>query len=171
MSIEEAAYSTNKSIAWMSLEENNKKESINGGIITTNRFEIIFRRLVFFLRLMGIPLDPTAMKKESLLLNYWSISFGCISISLDVTLTFYSFTLKAKPTSTSELNVLINEINLSFAMLMTHAGLFFVTSLKWRKLFEIAKRIEKLDFFQLGEYRKFQRICLAGNSLIFLLVL
>ena len=119
---------------------------------------------------MGIPFDPSAMKKESLILHYWSISFGWISISLNATLTFYSITLKENPKSTSELNILINEINLTFAMLLTHAGLFFVTSFKWGKLFEIIKSIEKLDFFQPGDYMKFRKIGLAGNVSNFLFV-
>lgn len=148
----------------------NEEQINNRGFIPTNRFDVIFRKLVFSLRLIGVPLDPPAIKKESRLLYYWSMGLGMLSIFLNMFLNFYSLVLTKKPNKTSELNVLINEINFSFTMLLTHGGIIFVTSMKWRNLFATIKRIEELHFFLPDDYVKFRKICVAGSLTILLVV-
>lgn len=147
------------------------EELDNMGFISTDRFEIIFRQLVFGLRLIGIPLNPPAIKKESRLLYYWSIGLGSLSILLNVILTLYSLALTVKPKKTSEWNILINDINFSFAMLLSHVGIVFITSMRWGNLSSIFKRIEKLDFFRPDDYVKFRKICVVGSVTIFLVVI
>lgn len=146
------------------------EDPIKMGFIPTNHLEVIFKKLVFGLRIVGIPLDPSAIKKESRLLYCWSISLGFSSILLNVILTFYPLALTEKPKKTSEWNILINTLNVSFAMLLSHAGILFVTSIRWGNLFAIIKRIEDLHFFQLDDYVKFQKICTVGSFTILFVV-
>lgn len=162
-------YSSNNIMNLMSLK-NSYEDTNHGSIIPSNRFEIIFRKIVFSLRLLGIPLDPSAIKKKSRLLYYWSIGLGLLSIFLNVTLTFYSFSRKENPKTTGQINLLINEINISFTMLLIHAGLFFVTSLRWSNLSSMIIRIEKLGFFQPEDYEKFRKISLVGSIFVLVMV-
>jgi len=135
-----------------------------------SKFETIFKKLVFGLRLVGIPLDSS--NNSSRILRYWSIGFGLASFSFNVFLNiYYLITISEKPNSIGRLNILLNHINFSFTLISIHAGLLFITAFRWKELMKAMKRIENLNFFQPEDYEKFRKVVFFSIVLLFVMVL
>ena len=162
--------STNKVVAFTvnSRRPPNNERNEDLGSKNHNKFEVIFRKLVFVLRICGIPLNPSAMRaNKSWILLYWSFGFGLISLTANVALNTYSVVVREH--TIERLNVLINAANFAMAMPLVHAGLFR-TALRWDALFSFIKRIEELDFYQPEDFKRFNRVVVVGSVIVLLAV-
>ena len=134
-----------------------------------SRFENFFKKLVFGLRLIGIPLNPSD-SNTSRILRYWSIGFGLANFSFNVFLNIYYLAGMEKPNSIGRLSILLNAINFSFTLILIHAGLLFITALRWKELMKAIEQIEDLHFFQPEDYEKFRKVVVFACVILLLTV-
>jgi len=139
--------------------------------VSAQRFNTIFRRIVLCLRIIGIPLDPAGIRKESRLLQCWSIGLGCFSLFSSISLNIYALSLREKPMTTTQLSSFLDDINLAFALIMVPAGLLLKTSSRWGTLFSILNGIETVGFFRTKDFEKLNKICVYGGTAMLSLVI
>lgn len=149
--------STNKVIAFTGNSRRPPNNERNEDLVKNhNKFEVIFKKLVFVLRIFGIPMDPSAMRAtNSWIILYWSFGIGLIGLAANVALNIYSLVIRDRPNTIGRLNMLINLINFAIAMVMVQAGLVFRTASRWNSLFSFIRRIEELDFYQPEDFKRF----------------
>ena len=120
------------------------------------------------MRLVGIPLD-VSNNQGGKWLRYWSIGFGFASISFNFTINLLALVFQTQPKTTSHWNQLIADVNATFSFTMAHLGLFLFTAPKWKELFLALQRIEKLNLFELDDYKKFRQLLInAGFFYLFM---
>lgn len=124
-------------------------------------FKTSLRRLVFGMRLIGIPLDSSGIRNK--LLRYWTLAFGFVSFVVNTCLNVTSLIMIEPPQTTAKWNYLINEVNFAVAMVLVHAGLLTTTAVKWKDVSSILDRIEELNVFEAEDYKKFEKMCLTGG--------
>lgn len=126
------------------------------------------------LRLLGIPLDSSAIKSP--LFRYWSIIIGWIVFignlggNLAIIADLVGRQLVSKSTTTTDWNLLINQLNFAFYFITNHAGFFFCTAPNWREMRRILGRVENLCLFNSEDYWKFRRILTIGNIAVLVIV-
>jgi len=126
------------------------------------------------LRLLGIPLDSSGI--QSPLFRYWSIIIGWIVLignlggNLAIITDLVGRQLVSKSTTTTDWNLLINQLNFAFFFVTNHAGFFFCTASNWREMRRILGRIENLCLFNAEDHRKFRRIFTIGNFAVLVMV-
>ena len=126
------------------------------------------------LRLLGIPLDSSGI--TSPLFRYWSIIIGWIAFlgnlggNLAIIVDLVGRQLVSKSKTTTDWNLLINQLNFAFYFITNHAGFFFCTAPNWREMRRILGRVENLCLFNSEDYWKFRRILTIGNIAVLVIV-
>ena len=143
------------------MEENN---NINKGLSNYHSL----RKLVFWLRLIGVPVDLSGI--DSKLFRFWSFNFGLIAFVANLIINLVAIISTKKPKSTGDWNNLITEVNLTFTLTMFHAGLVFMTVRKWKGFTTVLTRIEALNIFRREDYDRFNKICYVGLTSSIILV-
>jgi len=126
------------------------------------------------LRLLGIPLDSSGIQCP--LFRYWSTIIGWIVFignlggNLAIIVDLVGRQLVSKSTTTTDWNLLNNQLNFAFFFITNHAGFFFCTAPNWREMRRILGRVEDLCLFNSEDYWKFRRILTIGNIAVLLIV-
>ena len=108
--------------------------------------------------------------------TYWSIIIGWIVFignlggNLAIIVDLVGRQLVSKSTTTTDWNLLINQLNFAFFFVTNHAGFFFCTASNWREMRRILGRIENLCLFNSENHRKFRRIFTIGNIAVLVMV-
>lgn len=134
----------------------------NDGIVAN------FNKIVFWMRMIGIPLDPESIEPRWIRYVSTSFSWGCLF--LNVSLNMWALASLRKPENTNLWNILISNINFAFGMTLAHAGLLVFVAPQWKNLTFILQQIDNLQLFRREDYKKCHKVCLYGRVAFVLMV-
>lgn len=131
-------------------------------------------QFVFIMRMIGIPLDVANIRSSNKLHYCCFIGLGLAAIFLNLTvnLTILVLTFTKRPETATGLywNQVLNDVNVSSVLIMTHLGLLIFVAPNWKDLIAILRRIEQLNLFLRDDFKEFRRTVLCGKWTLVLMV-
>ena len=134
-------------------------------------FDKIIGKVEFGMQLFGIPLHVLDEHRNKLL-RFWSIGFGLASILSNIVINILAMAFSNQPKTTSQWNLFISDVNITFALMTSHLGLLIFTVPGWKELILALRRIDNLlRILELEDDRRSQKVFRFASILFLLMVI